>query len=79
MLVSLTFGFYSGKITETEFFSFIANLKINFFYSTSRKFRKYNHQNGSLYSMVYLSVGCGELYLQIRLLLGLSVCWLAAM
>ena len=30
-LLSLTFGFYSEEITETESFSFIANLKINFF------------------------------------------------
>ena len=74
-LISLTFGFYSGKITENEMFSFIANLKIKFFYSTSRKFRNYNHPNGSLYSMVYLSVGCGELCLQIRL----SVRWLGVM
>ena len=44
----------------------------DFFYFSSRKFRKYNHPNGSLYSMVYLSVGCGELCLQIRL----SVRWL---
>ena len=59
-----TFGFYSGKITETEMFCFIANLKINFFYSTSRIFRKYNHPNGSLYNMVHLTVCCGELCLQ---------------
>ena len=74
-LILLTFGFYPGKITETEIFSFIANLKINFFYSTLRNFRKFNHPNGSLYSMVYLSVGCGELCLQIRL----SVFWLGVM
>ena len=68
-------------------FSFIENLKIKFFYSTSRIFRKYNHPNGSLYNMVHLTVGCGELCLQNRLsvrwlglclLLGLSVCSLGA-
>ena len=69
---SFTFGFYSGEITETESFSFIANLKIEFFYSTSGKFTKNNHPSGSVYSMVYLSVCCGKLCLQIRL----SVCWL---
>ena len=64
-------------------FYFIANLKINFFYSTSRIFRKYNHPNGSLYNMVHLTLAHGELGLQNRLsvrwlglclLLGLSVC-----
>ena len=50
-------------------------LKIKFFYSTSRKLRKYNHPNGSVYSMVYLSVGCGDLCLQIHL----SVRWLGVM
>ena len=53
-------------------FSFIANLKIKFFYSTSRIFRKYNHPNGSLYNMVHLAVGCGDLCLQNHL----SVRWL---
>ena len=46
-------------------FSFIANLKIKFFYSTSKK-------SGSLYNMVHLTVAYGELCLQSRL----SVCWL---
>ena len=69
---SFTLGFYSGEITETESFSFIANLKINYFYFTSGKFTKNNHSCGSVYSMVYLSVCCGELCLQICL----SVCWL---
>ena len=64
-------------------FSFIANLEIIFFYSTSRIFRKYNQPNGSLYNMVHLTVACGEFCLQNRLsvrwlglclLLGLSVC-----
>ena len=64
-------------------FSFIANL--NFFYSTSRIFRNYNHPNGSPYNMGHLTVDCGELCLQnclsvrwlgLCLLLGLSVCWL---
>ena len=72
---TFTFDFYSGEITETESFSFIANLKIEFFYSTSGKFTKNNHPSGSVYSMVYLSVYCGELCLQIRL----SVCWLEVM
>ena len=83
---SFTFGFYSGEITETESFSFIANLKIEFFYSTSGKFTKNNHPSGSVYSMVYLSVCCGGVMFAIGfvcllvgglcLLLGLSVCWL---
>ena len=72
---SFTFGFYSGEITETESFSFIANLKIKFFYSTSGKFTKNNHPCGSVYSMVYLSVLGGELCLHICL----SVCWLEVM
>ena len=72
---SFTFGFYSGEITETESFSFIANFKIIFFYSTSGKFTKNNHPCGSVYSMAYLSVRCGELCLQMCL----SVCWLEVM
>ena len=49
-------------------FSFIANLQIKFFYSTSRIFIK----SGSLYNMVHLTVAYRELCLQSRL----SVCWL---
>ena len=65
-------------------FSFIANLKIKFFHSTSRIFRKYNHPNGYLYNMMHLTVAYGELCLQNHLLvrwlglcliLGLSVSW----
>ena len=84
---SFTFGFYSGEITETESFSFIANLKIKFFYSALGKFTKNNHPSGSVYSMVYLSVVgsyickfvCQFVGWRLCLLLGLSVCWFVAM
>ena len=68
-------------------FSFIANLKITFFYSTSRIFRKYNHPNGSLYNiMVHLTVpyvckivcqffGMGSVCYWVCLFLGWGLCW----
>ena len=73
---SFTFGFYSGEITETESFSFIANLKIEFFYSTSGKFTKNNHPSCCVYSTVYLCV-VGVMFANsfVSLLVGGYVCY----
>ena len=62
------------KILKLKFFCLIANMKVKCF-PTFRKFIKYNHQTSSVYSMVYLFVGSGDLCLQF----GLSVFWFGVM
>ena len=83
--MQFTFGVYSGKITETKMFSFIANLKFFFIPLQEYLENQGNHPNGSPYNMVHLTVGFGELCLQnclsvrwmgLCLLLDLSVFWL---
>ena len=82
---SFTFGFYCGEITETEIFSFIANLKIKFFILLQGNLQKITTQVVlfTVWFICLFGVGsyvckfvCQFVGWRLCLLLGLSVCWL---
>ena len=65
----------------SEMFSFTENVKIKFFYSTSRIFRKYNHLTNFFYNYggLCLQNSLSVFWFGFCLLLGVSVSWLVGM